>query len=403
MRAALMRTAWRRSGLGGGLLGLLGAMAACNPIFGIESGELRPEGEGGASGSSTSTTAPPSASSSSGGGGASSTTEAGPGPGGTGGGDVCPEGLAACDEDAICDDDVVESTVHCGGCDHACSPCTDGRCAEDELAAEQANPTAIVVAGDVVAWSNETTTVWALTLPEGDPEPLAEAEAIVAGLATDGAHVYWGQLDGVIARTPPEGGEVVLVATEAGSPIELVVTADRVVFADFAQQRIGWVPKEGGGTPTWLAVDQADPRGVAVDGTHVYWTNQGDGRVQRVPQGGGEAERFADGEAAPLGIAVDATHVYWVNRTNGQVRRAALAGGEPETLRQAAPGARKLVLDGGRLHWTTFDGTQVLRVDVDGSNLLVLAVGEQPLGLALDPTHAFFTDYEAGRIVRVPR
>jgi hypothetical protein len=37
-----------------------------------------------------------------------------------------------------------------------------------------------------------------------------------------------------------------------------------------------------GGTPTVLATGQSVPMAIAVDGTSVYWVNNGDGRVMKV-------------------------------------------------------------------------------------------------------------------------
>ncbi|HLK41474.1 MAG TPA: hypothetical protein VKU41_32215 [Polyangiaceae bacterium] len=41
------------------------------------------------------------------------------------------------------------------------------------------------------------------------------------------------------------------------------------------------VPR-GGGTVTTLVSGLNRPYGIAVDATHVYWTNNGDGRVMKL-------------------------------------------------------------------------------------------------------------------------
>ena len=70
------------------------------------------------------------------------------------------------------------------------------------------------------------------------------------------------------------------------------------------------------------------PWDIAVDDTHVYWTNWGPclqsmgcaarppsdelhGRVSRIPKAGGEREILAEGFLLPTGIALDDVAVYW--------------------------------------------------------------------------------------------
>ncbi len=66
-----------------------------------------------------------------------------------------------------------------------------------------------------------------------------------------------------------------------------------------------------------LADGQDHPYGVASDGSHVYWTNFGDGTgdsgsLMRVPVGGGTPELLVAGLAGPTEIVLDDTHVYWI-------------------------------------------------------------------------------------------
>src|SRR5690606_10556633 len=78
-----------------------------------------------------------------------------------------------------------------------------------------------------------------------------------------------------------------------------------------------------------IAADQSYPNGLAVDATHVYWTNRGDGTVMRMPKGGAPGEPptvIATGQVAPGPIVVDDTHVYWANegtsdRANGSIMK----------------------------------------------------------------------------------
>ncbi len=62
------------------------------------------------------------------------------------------------------------------------------------------------------------------------------------------------------------------------------------------------------------------PTFIASDGTSVYWTDEGDGAIYRVPVGGGVP--FPLVKQAGIGaLTVDATYVYFINATTAQILR----------------------------------------------------------------------------------
>jgi hypothetical protein len=86
----------------------------------------------------------------------------------------------------------------------------------------------------------------------------------------------------------------------------------------------------GGGTATELAGAPFAkyPLYLAVDATHVYWTNYQGGTVARVPVAGGQVEELVQGENEPWGLADDATAIYWTEHFGpdtgaGKVKRLA--------------------------------------------------------------------------------
>ncbi len=140
----------------------------------------------------------------------------------------------------------------------------------------------------------------------GAPQVLI-ADTCCGGLTMDNAHIYWGQWgeagqDNSIRRIPKAGGSVEIVAS----------------FPDPANHNV---------------------HALAVDSTHVYWTegkqgnellNQpGAGSVKRVPKAGGPMQTLADDSAGidnAGGIAIDNAHAYWTERGSGRVRRAGQDG-----------------------------------------------------------------------------
>jgi hypothetical protein len=67
----------------------------------------------------------------------------------------------------------------------------------------------------------------------------------------------------------------------------------------------------GGGNV--VASGQAKPWGIAVDATHVYWTNEGDGTVLRMDRAGSPPTFVARGQPEPHQLIVDANQVIWHN------------------------------------------------------------------------------------------
>ncbi|HEX4476313.1 MAG TPA: hypothetical protein VH142_14605 [Polyangiaceae bacterium] len=137
--------------------------------------------------------------------------------------------------------------------------------------------------------------------------------------------------------------------------------------------------------PVPLATGQFDPGGITVDGTNVYWSNNGDfggahGSVQEIAIGGGPIIAIASNEAGPLGIALTDTDVYFVdegtsagNYDDGAIRHVPKAGGTVATLagKQSFPVA--IAVTATTAYWTTLDN--VLQVKLTGGTPAVITSG----------------------------
>ena len=65
---------------------------------------------------------------------------------------------------------------------------------------------------------------------------------------------------------------------------------------------------------------------MAVDGQHIYWTNDNGTTIGRANlDGTGVDQSFITG-TDPIGVAVDGHYVYWTNATAGTIGRANLDG-----------------------------------------------------------------------------
>ena len=140
------------------------------------------------------------------------------------------------------------------------------------------------------------------------------------GVAADGSHVYWADPGaGAIGRANLDGSEPDPGFIEPG-PVEF----------EFEEE------VKPGVFETKVESVESEPRYVAVDAGHVYWTNTGRrdefgpidgegtiGRANIEAAAPTEIEpAFIEGASNPQGIAVNEGHIYWANAARDPNKRA---------------------------------------------------------------------------------
>jgi hypothetical protein len=173
-----------------------------------------------------------------------------------------------------------------------------------------------------------------------------------------------------IARIPKNGGKAEVIAS-AVRTAGIAVAANGVYFADRNNATnegiISFVPSAGGPS-TVLATQQGFPSLLANDARQVYWLDEWPPDVKALDgMGGAPTTLYAAsaGASTPKGIYLDATDVYFTDDITGNVMRVAKDGGPVTTLAQGPPGASGIVVDAEQVYWviaSSSDCGRVLRI-----------------------------------------
>lgn len=325
------------------------------------------------------------------------------------------DAASAPDADAAIQADATSDAVAVPDAD-ACAP---GTCQPIPLASGQSNPVALRLYAGEVYWTTYDGTaragVWKVSVAGGGMPQMLVADPWLSGLTVGPNGVYWSDTAGV--ATYADGGVETYVAnthvqalteddasvywsdwgtnkpiysqpfgTPASNPpaTPLYTNAGTAFGLTYYQGDLYWTVNDTniadglvmfgpvtGGSPTTIMQSQANPWGISVDATGVYWANSGtnDGppgtpeqAVWVQPMGGGAARAIATGLSHPLSVWADPNgpYVYWVEMgspasaglADGRVARANKTGAPNVTVLatgQALPG--DIVGDDTSIYW----------------------------------------------------
>jgi len=143
-----------------------------------------------------------------------------------------------------------------------------------------------------------------------------------------------------------------------------------------------------------LASSQGNAASTQIDPANVYWVQEANGAVMKVPINGGTPQTIAAGGGGVNYIAIDGTSVYFANEYNGQVMKAPLDGDGGQTVTLATvnsgAGAAGVAVDAVSLYWTNLDYGTVEAVPIGGGSATTLASGlTSPILITLDAQNVY--------------
>jgi hypothetical protein len=231
----------------------------------------------------------------------------------------------------------------------------------------------------------------------------------LAAAVLDGTSLYLAESRtlGRILHVSLESGVVRTLASDQPMPAGLAVDGTHVYWSNSAEGSprpgAGAVMKvaKSGGAPITLAGMLYEPRGIAVDGADVFFATWADGNLRRIDKQGASALVITDGQSSPRAVAVDGTHVYWGNFGAGDttIKKALRGGGGVVSLAEAGGSPIDIALDDGRVYWLAYGTRAVRSVAKEGGSPMVLAPGADGTGaaagshgLAVDADHVYWLD-----------
>lgn len=302
--------------------------------------------------------------------------------------------------DGLCVDARVEN-ANCGACGRVCNTqCEAGRCV-DVLAKDLHGPNALALGPSDVYWTTALG-VMRVSKAGGTASVIVPGSegAAASAIAVDDNYVYWsGTYDHALMRAALAAPTAEVFAdthSPTSSDISAIVLDQAAVYwTDWQNGKILTMPKSGG-EPRVLA-DARRPSALAVDATHVYWTEdvEGQGAVVSMPLAGGAPLTLASGQSAPRGMAINATHVYWTATWDETLSRVLLAGGALEIVAKAEVYPEHVALDDKFAYWV--GGYAVQKVRLQGGDPEQEPGDDFVNDLAVDETSVYFVqDGEGG-------
>ncbi len=239
--------------------------------------------------------------------------------------------------------------------------------AVETLASGLGTPNDLAIAPPWIFWTDlETGEIGRVGLDGSDAAIIAAGYSSVWPITADADHVYWATSSdpGDILRMPLEGDEVEVevVASGLDRPQSLLLLEDSLVWIESGStHEVRSMPK-GGGEIAGLATTVATGRTLVADENYIYWVDVGAG-VSRVTRGGGATEVLVAPEVLSLfGLAVDQQRLYWTSPADKTLSFAALRGAEPEVWAGGLSRPENVVLSSSHIFFTDFDAGEVLRI-----------------------------------------
>ena len=220
----------------------------------------------------------------------------------------------------------------------------------------------------------------------------------------------WTEILGAIHTSRPRGA----LASGLSVPNFIAVDESHVYWTEFASSGpINRVPLNGGPVTLVNAGTGAGGTGIAVDSASVYWASTsggGGGAISRAPKSGG-ALTFLASANQPYDLAVDSSYVFWAEANGGSfgsnaIRKVPIDGGSVITVDTGGTLHGVMAIDATNVYYRYNDGFvyKLAKVSKDGGTVIDLVSGlaGPPTGIAVDASSVYWVEQNSGTLSKVP-
>ncbi len=342
-----------------------------------------------------------------------------------------PSYRADCNRDPSDGDevDLRNDAANCGACGHDCrgGGCSAALCEPVLVAATTTDAWGLVSDATRLYWTDCTAgLVLSALLDGGDPVVLAAGEPVPLGIAVDASNVYWTNAgsyspctgedcaplyngDGSVRRAPRLGGAAATLASGQQLPTDVVVSGGRLYFIAAMAGAVMVIALDGTPPEKFASLyvagagllSGADPHGLAIDSSYLYWATLGGIFRAPVVHGSAAAIVWTDW-MAPAAFAVDSDSFYFVTEA-GVLASMPKSAGAPTPLAAEEADATGLVADATYVYWigdatdpSVFAGRSILRVPKRGGQPQRVAPAGGARRLAIAGSSVYWIDPGAG-------
>jgi hypothetical protein len=119
-----------------------------------------------------------------------------------------------------------------------------------------------------------------------------------------------------------------------------------------------------------------DIDGLAVSGSHMYWTEKygsaDAGVIMEAGLDGSNPQTLVTGQDNPYGVVVYGSHIYWADESAGTIMEAGLDGSNPQALITGLSDVYDVAAGHGHIYWADTSAGTLSEANLDGTGVTTL-------------------------------